>query len=259
MRLLPLLALVLACPSTPRAMLPEDLGPREDASPSDARTPDFGPSDAGPVDMGPPELPTSCSERCDPVAQTGCPDETTTCVLEREIPTCRSGGELPRGEPCGATDACAPGLACFLDEGGVGVCGRVCCAFDAEDPACTPDEECGGSGRLVDGTSTTFERCRPPTTGCDLLDPEGCGLGEACYLVAGVTRCFRAGEAAEGEQCRLPQDCSPQLSCVGFFDTRCRRVCDLAAEVPCPGAGVCTRFAQSPPGTGLCVAEAEAD
>lgn len=235
-------------------MVSPDLGPGPDASSPDAQTPDLGNDDAGPADLGPPELPTSCSERCDPVAQTGCPDETTTCVLQREIPTCRGGGgELPRGAPCGATDACAPGLACFLGEGGEGVCGRVCCAFDADDPACMADEECGGSGRLVDGTLTTFERCRPPTTGCDLLDPEGCGLGEACYFAEGETRCFRAGSNGEGAPCQLPQECAPQLSCVGFFSTRCTRVCDLAAEVPCPGEDVCTRFAQSPPGTGLCV------
>ncbi len=251
--------LVLACTSPPRAMPPPDLGPDPDASRPDAETPDFGGDDAGPMDLGPPDLPTVCSERCDPVAQTGCPDETTTCVLQREFPTCRSGGVLPRGSVCGTTDACAPGLACFFDEGGVAVCSRVCCALDEEDPACTPDEECGGTGLLVDGTQTTFGRCRPPTSGCDVLDREGCGLGEACYLADGTTRCFRAGTADEGEPCRLPQDCSPQQSCVGFFSARCRRVCDLAADVPCPGDGACTRFAQSPPGTGLCVPTAPED
>ena len=235
-------------------MTNSDFGPGRDAGLPDAETPDLGDDDAGPADMGVPDRPTTCSERCDPVAGTNCPEEGTTCVLIEDIPRCTRGpGMLERGAPCGATHDCLPGLACFLDEGGEGVCGQICCGVDPEDPACTPAEECGGSGRLVDGTLTRFERCRAPTTGCDLLDPEGCGLGEACYLDGDGTRCFRVGSATEGAPCAVPNECAPQLSCTGFFAPVCTRVCDLAAEVPCPGDEVCTRFAQTPPGTGLCV------
>ncbi|MEM1415061.1 MAG: hypothetical protein AAGH15_09185 [Myxococcota bacterium] len=225
----------------------------------DAEQPDFGGADAGRPDAGQPDLPTTCTGGCDPVSFARC-DEGTTCLLQDELPLCyREVGMGTVGEPCELDPddmdrmaPCEAGLACFR-VGTEGVCARVCCPVDADDEACGLDEECGGSGRLADGSLTNFGFCRPPTNGCELLAPDGCGPGEACYPTGseGDTRCHRSGVVDLGAACRVPEQCAPGLTCAGFFEPRCVRVCRLEGSA-CPAGSECLRFPQSPPGTGLC-------
>ncbi|HJL47456.1 MAG TPA: hypothetical protein RMG45_16505, partial [Polyangiaceae bacterium LLY-WYZ-15_(1-7)] len=167
------------------------------------------------------------------------------------------GGRIGEGEPCERTDQCMVGLACFRKREG-GVCGRICCP--ASGAACDPEEEerCGGPGVLIDGSETEFGECLPPRA-CDVLADDACEPGESCYIVSsrGDTDCREAGEADVGEDCEAPNDCAAGLTCSGFFEQACVRICALEVEGSCPAdEGTCVAYAQSPEGTGLCTLDA---
>ena len=65
------------------------------------------------------------------------------------------------------------------------------------------------------------------------------------------------GEADVGEDCEAPNDCAAGLTCSGFFEQACVRICALEVEGSCPAdEGTCVAYAQSPEGTGLCTLDA---
>ena len=216
----------------------------------DASSVDASPMDAE-ADAGQP-----CPAACDPTgsAREGC--VAGVCVLQDDAPFCAPmPGRGMEGASCESTEQCGAGLACFLKRTG-GVCGRICCRAA---PACGEEERCGGPGQLVDRTEVAYGECLP-IRACDVLDPEGCELGEACYITSsmGDTGCREAGDAGVGEMCTEPQDCARGLTCSGFFEMTCARICSLERD-ECPAdEGRCVRYAQSPPGTGLCTVDTAA-
>lgn len=195
-------------------------------------------------------------EVCDPrVGDDGCREGA--CVLWGSTAACEVGaGALLAGSPCEAVTDCAPGLACFQDRDGSGVCGRICCPGD--ELACPEGSLCAGSGSLVDGTSAPWGRCLPPRS-CSLLRPEAtCEAREGCYLLDldGTTECRIAGTAGAGEPCRIQEDCQAGFFCGGVRSMlRCVRVCRLGGD-ECPSdEGRCVAQAHSPEGTGFCTAD----
>lgn len=250
--LAPLLLLVLGC-STASPL--EDGGLLRDAVVPDGGTADLGPdSDLGGLpptnDMG-----VACDVRvCDPREPSGC--GSVSCVLWSAMPACQTAdGVSLAGEPCGDVMECAPGLACFLEEGGegAGVCGAVCCPSSDDDAVCLDEEErCGGSGVLVDGTPTAWGRCVSRRM-CDVFAPEEvCAPREGCYIDEEALRtgCRLAGAAEIGDRCEVPEDCAPGLHCSGLT-RHCIRICRLEASDCAPGER-CVAQAHSPPGTGFC-------
>ena len=92
-----------------------------------------------------------------------------------------------------------------------------------------------------------------------VLADDACEPGESCYIVSsrGDTDCREAGEADVGEDCEAPNDCAAGLTCSGFFEQACVRICALEVEGSCPAdEGTCVAYAQSPEGTGLCTLDA---
>lgn len=198
-----------------------------DGGPVDAAVPA---SDAGTVDAGEPLCDIAA---CDPrTPRSGCPD---ACTLWSASPGCNDTSEarLTAGMPCTDVGQCAPGLACFL-EGSSGVCGRVCCPDNGD---CPVGSRCGGSGMLVDGTSTRWGRCLAQRS-CDLLRVDSCEAREGCYLIdtTSMTECRIAGTAGAGEPCDVQEDCRAGFFCGGVLGARrCVRICDLRAD-DCPAA-----------------------
>jgi hypothetical protein len=192
-----------------------------------------------------------CRGACDPVASGGCAGEV--CVVRTETAECAPGtGRARRGSPCTDLADCAPGLACFADGAGGGVCERVCCPGAGD---CGATATCSGDGVLVDGTTSSWGRCSAPRT-CTLLDPTSCPEREACYVVgaSGETACLLTGAALEGEACELPNDCAGGLVCTGAFMRTCAALCVVSTTAdPCPGPALCARQAYTPEGIGVCV------
>lgn len=194
-----------------------------------------------------------CRGACDPVRAAGC-GTGELCVLRDVEATCGPPSRGTRGSPCTSVDECAAGLACFLGDSG-GVCDRVCCPGGAD---CAADEVCGGDGRLVDETATSWGRCLVPRT-CALLDAMACPEREACYVIGplGESECLLAGAALEGEACTLPNDCAPELVCAGAVERTCARLCRLGLPTdPCGSGSMCVRQAYTPDGVGVCVTAA---
>ncbi|MBX3270351.1 MAG: hypothetical protein KF729_08815 [Sandaracinaceae bacterium] len=177
---------------------------------------------------------------CDPRRpREGC--AAGVCALWSDAPSCEDGssGRLTGGASCEDVGDCVPGLACFQDAAGGGVCGRVCCPGD---PAgCAVGSRCGGAGVLVDGTRTGWGTCLNVRS-CDLLRPTTCEDREGCYLIEATmtTECRIAGAAAAGEACDLQEDCAAGLFCGGIAAARrCVRFCDLRNDRCPPAEGRC--------------------
>ena len=232
------------------SLLPDSSVPYDGAA-SDSGVADSGTSDAS-ADSG---TALACGGRCDPVVGL-CP--AGVCLLGTSGPRCAAtGGRGLPGSHCAALSDCATGLSCFLTRAG-GVCGSVCCPAENLGGAgtCDADQRCGGTGVLVDGSSSAFRRCVGPRP-CDVFTPDlVCDRGEGCYIVdaEGTTDCRVAGTASAGEACVDQNDCAPGFACSGLVAPSCVRICSLRPDgVPCPtGEGMCVAHAQSPPGTGLC-------
>lgn len=243
-------------------------------------SPDGGPADlgplpeAGPVDLGvgldgAPSIedagaPTECAtDVCDPRSAVACDDEEVrACRIAPTGPLC--GGAIGTGAelaPCAQSADCKPGLECFATADG-GRCQRVCCGV-ASATGCGLLGRCSTGARLVDGTRAPggWGRCVEPRV-CDVLDPlTGCDPGEACAIVSGSGEvdCRIVGDAGVGEGCASVGDCAPGLFCAGLVERTCRRICALsdAGAGSCPeGEGVCRAYPYSPPGTGICSADA---
>jgi hypothetical protein len=206
-------------------------------------------ADAGAADAGP----ALCvATECDPRSPDGCSEGR--CVLWSDAASCElDAGALGPGAECTELGQCAPGLACFRQDG-VGVCGRICCPSDGS--TCAEDARCGGSGALVDGTETSWGRCLPPRA-CDLLDPSSaCEEREGCYIVdaTGTTECRVAGRGDVGASCEEPEDCKAGFFCGGLSPVRrCVRICRIG-EDDCPEAeGRCVDpGSHTPEGVGVC-------
>lgn len=233
---------------------PMDASVRRDAQVQEGGLLDAGPppvSDASAArdaarDAGPP---LCVWDACDPRAADGCED--ASCALWSAEPSCETDrGGLGRDAACTTVSDCAPGLACFLVEG-AGVCGRICCPGD--DAACAEGSTCGGSGVLIDGTSTSWGRCLD-TRRCDVHRPrEQCEDREGCYIVdaVGMTECRVAGTAGVGDACAVQEDCMAGLFCGGVGATRCIRICRIG-EDDCEVGESCVAQAHTPSGSGLC-------
>lgn len=194
---------------------------------------------------------------CDPRTADGC--DGTSCVLWGEAATCEAEpGALGRDAPCTRVGECAPGLACFLVNGS-GQCGRICCPDDGS--ACVDGATCGGSGRLVDGTETSWGRCLARRS-CDVHDPSGvCEDREGCYIVSptGGTECRIAGTATAGEACTAQEDCEAGFFCGGVGVTkRCVQICRLDSPGDCAEGESCVAQVHTPTGSGLCSVDSTA-
>ncbi len=195
-------------------------------------------------------LSARCPGACDPTAAGGCADGEQ-CVVDGEAARCGVGGDAERYAPCSRTDACGPGLACFLSAVG-GVCDRVCCPSGG---GCDGEETCGGDGLLIDGARTAWGQCAPPRA-CRLLEARACPDREACYLMdaAGESRCLRVGDGVAGSPCTRPNDCAANLVCVGAVERVCTPLCALGEPDACASGASCVRQAYTPDGVGICVA-----
>ena len=195
-----------------------------------------------------------CRGACDPVRSSGC-GAGELCVLRDVEAMCASPGRGTRGSACTSVDECGAGLACFLTESGGGLCDRVCCPGASD---CAASEVCGGDGRLIDDTATSWGRCIAPRS-CALLEAMSCPEREACYVIGplGESECLLAGTALEGDVCTLPNDCAPELVCAGAVERTCARLCRLGlATDPCGTGSMCVRQAYTPDGVGVCVTAA---
>ena len=190
-----------------------------------------------------------CQGVCSPVKHTGC---TGDCILVGESTVCGAAGLLPEGSVCSNAADCADGLACFDNGSGPATCAMICCPGD---DACGADATCGGSGLLVGGVSTSWGRCLPQRR-CTVLTPtSACTDREACYIVdaLGATECQVAGSRLVGEACEVPNDCAPDLACVGASNRMCVALCSLGTTSACARGMDCVRQAYTPDGIGLCV------
>ncbi|MFK7987507.1 MAG: hypothetical protein AB8I08_15915 [Sandaracinaceae bacterium] len=253
------LAALAGCDTTLQDM---DAAVRLDATAEEGGLVDGGatPSDSGPAvpdaslsDAG---APLCTWTTCDPRAAEGCGDDS--CVLRGEAAVCDTEpGMLGRDAECTTVSDCAPGLACFLVEGR-GSCGRICCPED--ETACGEDATCGGSGVLVDGTATSWGRCRPRAR-CDVHTPaEACEDREGCYIIDGVgtTECRVAGEGEAGAACELQEDCTAGYFCGGVGSMKqCVRICRIG-EDDCGEREACVAQVHTPDGSGLCATDTTA-
>lgn len=194
-----------------------------------------------------------CRGACDPIGGSGC--APGSCVLHDEEASCGTAARGARGTPCDDVSACAAGLACFVGDDGTGTCGRICCPGGTD---CGSAEVCGGAGALIDGTRASWGQCLAPRS-CRLLEMSACPDREACYVTgsAGEAECLVSGTAPVGERCALPNDCAPNLVCVGAIDRVCAQLCSLGGRDDVCGMGaMCVRQAYTPDGVGVCVAAA---
>ncbi|MCA9583591.1 MAG: hypothetical protein KC416_17450, partial [Myxococcales bacterium] len=116
-----------------------------------------------------------------------------------------------------------------------------------------PNERCGGTGVLVDGTATPWRQCvaRRP---CDPLAPAAvCEPGEACYVVSdqGDTDCRLEGSGALGDTCTESTDCGEGLVCAGLVGSTCKRICEVG-QGGCSGGESCVQQVYTPAGRGVC-------
>jgi len=210
-------------------------------------------SDAGSIDAGEPLCDALV---CDP-RESSASCGGSSCVLWSDAPSCDDAtGLLTPGQPCAGVGECGPGLACFLDEAGEGVCGQVCCPTDAM--GCAAGSSCAGAGVLVDGTPTLWGRCLGLRS-CDLLRADvTCEAREGCYLIDStrMTECRIAGTAAAGEACERQEQCQAGFFCGGIAAARrCVRLCSVSEE-DCPiEEGRCVAQSHTPDGVGLCTVD----
>lgn len=213
------------------------------------------PADGAATDAGEPDAGWICDiSACDPRDETSC--DTGLCALWTGEPTCEDAhdGVLAPGAVCAYAEDCAAGLACFMTLTG-GVCARPCCLGD--EVGCAVGSRCGGSGRLVDRTETSWGRCLSLRS-CELLRPV-CEEREGCYLLdgSGMTECRIAGTSGAGERCSVQEECQAGFFCGGLASQKmCIRLCAVAADT-CPVAeGRCVQQAHTPVGVGLCTMDA---
>jgi hypothetical protein len=168
-------------------------------------------------------------------------------------PSCTPAGTGTAESPCSASNDCAPGFECVLDESrlpsdgasvGPGVCRHYCC-----------DNTCSGAHAFCDketvvGGLAAVPVCvtRSPSPAvdggvtCQLLEDSTCGGSFDCQVVnadTGQVACVAAGTATAGQSCELT-NCAKGLSCVaGYFpDRSCAQLCDLDNN-DCPSGQYC--------------------
>jgi hypothetical protein len=188
-------------------------------------------TDGGPRDAGRRQDVGMTCDRCG----AGCPG-TETCIFSA-AEQCRvcSATPLTEGEACDETDRQSCGDAAL--ECWAGRCQR----------RCTTDAQC---------TNAIWDMCsRVPVTDieetticlgqeCDPVDANGCGAGNACYLVgedaAGgpriATVCASStGRAAHNRSCTTQSDCVAGTFCYPGSDgfAECHRWCDYDDQTTC--------------------------
>jgi hypothetical protein len=226
-----------------------DSGPRADAGRSDGgASRGAGPVDAGAVDDDGGE-PIACAPgACDLRDPDAC-GAGESCVLARSGPgaaaaVCAPAGQGGDGAPCTSQGDCAPGFDCNPSSGS-GVCRRYCCAGD-RGGECPSGQYCGVGLQDHEGAATGVHLCER-CAACDLRDPDSCGAGLGCYLIAAggeaCSACFQAGNAALGQRCASSNDCRPGTACVALRsqENRCTAFCSRSATAPCADGATCRR------------------
>ncbi|HEY4121462.1 MAG TPA: hypothetical protein VGM56_26535, partial [Byssovorax sp.] len=194
----------------------------------------------------------TCSEACDPVAQTGCAPGTVCSAASVQQPNmtvenytyCHVPGAGPAGAACVYDTDCQAGDFCSA----FGTCIAFC---DPAHSACPSNQICSPSFSTVDGRALGV--C---VDGCDALTNTGCSGGAVCNLFedpttsAWYSECTSpAGSGTSGAACSSFLDCARGYGCLGSTTFQCLRYCDTASSC---ASGPCTPLAFNPviPATG---------
>jgi hypothetical protein len=215
--------------------------------------------------------PTTATDSCDPVCQTGnkcnwCSQKCTFALAGATAQaTCAAKDPNPVAvfQPCGVKssglpvqeDNCPLGSICLQPiNGGVvstGYCFALCRTATQDCPgvACT-QRSLSASGGTVTVCDPDYSQCGPDGTCCDPLaaPSSSCGPGRVCLLVApdqssgrSRTVCeFSNGNSKNGDACASAHDCMVANTCVNDgVHNGCHRVCNSA--YPCP-VGDCLKW-----------------
>ncbi len=172
---------------------------------------------------------------CDPIADEGCPSDERCRVVAGGGTACLAP-EAPEAE-CVA-GSCPAGESCLRVEGWLG-CRTICRAEDGEG--------CPGACVYRVGETSPWGAC------ADTCTLGACADGLTCAPVPVWDRpvCVRAGEAAEGDDCRNAP-CRAGLACLRLEEVpRCLPVCDPEGGDVCPGR--CTGRISGVEGLNYCV------
>lgn len=169
---------------------------------------------------------------CNAVAQTGCnPGEKCALVEDDMDPDmnvayCRPDGSVVADGACtidqDGLDDCIGGLWC-LD----GTCQEIC---SDEPDTCPGGFRCNTYGNLPTGVGICGVDCNP------VVDPTGCPMGEACYIVAAnaETECYIVDTpGTQGDACQYINSCDSGYSCIlvdspGGTGLDCAFICDAS-------------------------------
>lgn len=195
------------------------------------------PPDDGGISVDPPDAATADLTPitgCIISTQTGCPigykctsHDALTTICDPDGTVMRAG-ICTRNKTTGAEN-CVAGQAC-TDEGGIGQCRSFC----------NDNTQCGTRSYCEILLQTNgFKVCTNPCTA--LYPGAGCAAGLGCYAYDFEhTDCKKAGTAAAGAPCAVPQDCQPGMTCLGPAGaTRCRRICTKGFNGDCPVGQSC--------------------
>ncbi|MBD88921.1 MAG: hypothetical protein CL940_01100, partial [Deltaproteobacteria bacterium] len=173
--------------------------------------------------------PAPAGADCNPYCNLGCADGEHCSYFNGSF-SCMPFGDLALDEPCGSSQVCEEGSACFGLTGGSG---DTCKAFCIDDDDCPVGRKCDLNVNFSSG-SASF--CGDITVGCDPFAPGNtCGDGAACYVDNTATKCMAAGALPEGEICEGANSCAPGLHCLIV----CTKICGLNAgqEPSCTACG----------------------
>ncbi len=182
---------------------------------------------------------------CNPVSDTGCPDDETCSWLPSSAnPVCVRRGPVPLEDLCSTTEGCERGVCLSLNASA-----ERCYAI------CERDADCGvrGTCLTLTGSPFPFKVCRIEGVYdvCDLLEQDcepSRDTDRGCYVVPSEATpvCLPAGDLEPDDVCASLTDCRPSYTCNNDV---CAALCDTTATAPCGPLHLCRPFAH---GAGVC-------
>ena len=176
---------------------------------------------------------------CDPVAQTGCPDDRRCTYDLANALTCLPRGDVPLEAACSVEATCSEGLCLSLN-----ATAHLCYAFCATNDDCAADQAC------LMLSDAPFKVCEIPGiyTHCSLTAQDCPAATSACYAVPGEAApiCLPAGQATSGSSCTHPEACTRGTACVAGT---CQTLCDPSQTDACGPDLRCQPYVA---GTGTC-------
>ena len=215
-------ASLLACgddaqPAANDTTAAEDTAPSEDLA-GDAATAD-----------------TSSPPACNPITQTGCPDDQN-CTFgdDGKTPLCVAGGEVLYGDECGSAAPCARGICMSLND-----TGYRCYKFCQTVAHCDAQASC----LALSGVSYKVCEIKDLYDNCDLL-VQDCADAKGCYVIANEPQpvCLPPGAALAGDVCDNASACAPGHLCI---NQRCKRICDPRQTDPCGNFIPCPSYSSA--------------